>query len=185
ISSSGGSRGAATPGRSIGNCAAWGIPGGRSRVAEVVTALRRSAGVSKDACPQMRPMTARQLCSLFWKGPARRSEDEVAFLTSLARFDGQYARVWSLAEPFARMVRERRADTLAAWIDAVKQDTVRPLMGFAHRLEQDFPAVYEALRLPWSNGLTEGWIHKLKALKRMMYGRAGLALLRHRLLCGT
>ena len=55
-------------------------------------------------------------------------------------------------------------------------------MGFAHRLEQDFQAVCAALRLPWSNGPAEGWIHKLKAIKRMMYGRAGLDLLRRRLL---
>ena len=75
------------------------------------------------------------------------------------------------------MVRQRRADTLAAWIDTVKQGRVRPLMASAHRLEQDFQAVYEALPLPWSNGPTEGWIHKLKPIKRMMYGRAGLDLL--------
>lgn len=42
-----------------------------------------------------------------------------------------------------------------------------------------------ALRLTWSNGTTEGWIHKLKAIKRMMYGWAGLDLLLRQLLSCT
>ena len=36
--------------------------------------------------------------------------------------------------------------------------------------------------LPWSNGQTEGHITKLKLVKRQMYGRAKLDLLRARLL---
>ena len=39
-----------------------------------------------------------------------------------------------------------------------------------------------ALSLLWSNGQTEGHITKLKLVKRQMYGRAKLDLLRARLL---
>jgi transposase len=35
---------------------------------------------------------------------------------------------------------------------------------------------------PWSNGQTEGQINKLKTLKRAMYGRAGVDLLRARMM---
>jgi transposase len=38
---------------------------------------------------------------------------------------------------------------------------------------------------PWSNGQTEGQITKLKLVKRQMYGRANLDLLRARLLAPT
>ena len=38
------------------------------------------------------------------------------------------------------------------------------------------------LELPWSNGQTEGQVNKLKLLKRSMYGRANLDLLRLRVL---
>ena len=54
------------------------------------------------------------------------------------------------------MVRQRRGETLAAWIDAVKHERVRPLMGFAHRLEQDSQAVYEALRQ--AGRYAPGWV---------------------------
>ncbi|MBV8576374.1 MAG: transposase, partial [Acetobacteraceae bacterium] len=45
----------------------------------------------------------------------------------------------------------------------------------------DRPAVEAAIKEPWSNGRTEGQITKLKLLKRQMYGRANLDLLRARL----
>ena len=43
-------------------------------------------------------------------------------------------------------------------------------------------AVESAVTEPWSNGLVEGQINRLKTLKRQMYGRAGVELLRARLL---
>lgn len=56
------------------------------------------------------------------------------------------------------------------------------LQGFARGLHADLPAVRAALALPWSNGQTEGQIHRLSALKRQRYGRAGFDLLRIRVL---
>ena len=43
-------------------------------------------------------------------------------------------------------------------------------------------AVLAALTQPWSNGQTEGQITRLKLVKRQMYGRAKLDLLRARLI---
>jgi transposase len=42
-----------------------------------------------------------------------------------------------------------------------------------------------ALTEPWSNGQTEGQITKLKLVKRQMYGRGKLDLLRARLVVPT
>jgi len=42
--------------------------------------------------------------------------------------------------------------------------------------------VESAVRESWSNGPVEGQINRLRALKRQMYGRAGLELLRARVL---
>ena len=47
---------------------------------------------------------------------------------------------------------------------------------------QDLEAVRNAVLEPWSNGQTEGQINKLKTLKRAMYGRAGVDLLRARMM---
>jgi transposase len=49
-------------------------------------------------------------------------------------------------------------------------------------VERDKAAVVAGLTLPYSNGPVEGFVTKVKLLKRMMYGRASFALLRQRVL---
>jgi transposase len=45
--------------------------------------------------------------------------------------------------------------------------------------------VRAGLSEPWSNGQTEGQVNRLKLLKRQSYGRAGLPLLRQRVLAAA
>jgi transposase len=56
------------------------------------------------------------------------------------------------------------------------------LARFAAGLRRDFEAIKAALELPWSTSPVEGQISRLKMLKRTMYGRASLELLRARVL---
>ncbi len=56
---------------------------------------------------------------------------------------------------------------------------------FAAGLHRDFAAISAALKLPWTTSPVEGQISRLKMLKRTMYGRAGLDLLRARVLHGA
>ena len=55
-------------------------------------------------------------------------------------------------------------------------------MRFCDGLRRDEKAVNAAVVLPWSNGQVEGQIHRLKLVKRQMYGRAKFNLLRRRVL---
>jgi len=59
---------------------------------------------------------------------------------------------------------------------------VSEIRSFATGIRQDEAAVTAALTYAWSNGQVEGQINKLKLLKRQMYGRAKLDLLKARLL---
>jgi len=45
--------------------------------------------------------------------------------------------------------------------------------------------VKAGLTLSWSNGQTEGQVHRLKLIKRQMYGRGHFTLLRKRVLHRT
>jgi transposase len=56
------------------------------------------------------------------------------------------------------------------------------LARFARGLQDDLVAIKAGLTLKWSNGVTEGQIHRLKLVKREGYGRAGFALIRQRVL---
>ena len=83
------------------------------------------------------------------------------------------------ARQFLEMIRTRDA---AAWPRWLQEAQDSPLASFARRLTRDKNAVDAALRMPWSNGMVEGHIHRLKLLKRQMYGRVGFDLLRLRVL---
>ena len=50
------------------------------------------------------------------------------------------------------------------------------------QLAHPIPPGTAGLTLEWSNGVTEGQIHRLKLVKRQAYGRAGFTLLRQRVL---
>jgi transposase len=84
-----------------------------------------------------------------------------------------------LAKEFFRIVRQRDIHALTPWFEATK---VSALSGFAAHLAKDKDAVQAALKLPWSQGQVEGQVHRLKLIKRQMYGRAGFDLLRLRVL---
>ncbi|MFC4590005.1 ISL3 family transposase [Sphaerisporangium corydalis] len=73
---------------------------------------------------------------------------------------------------------------LTACIDQTRQVDLPHLHAFTRGLDYDRDAVNAALTLPFHNGGTEGVNTKTKMIKRQMYGRAGFALLRHRILLG-
>jgi transposase len=77
------------------------------------------------------------------------------------------------------IIRKRDVAAWPAWLDAAERS---PYARFARHLRRDQAAVAAALQLPWSNGMVEGQVHRLKLLKRQMYGRAGFDLLRLRVL---
>lgn len=88
------------------------------------------------------------------------------------------ARARVLADQFTTMVRNRSANQLGAWLAEAEGSL---LSAFARGLKKDQAAVSAALSEPCSNGQTEGQINRLKLIKRQMYGRAGIALLKARI----
>jgi transposase len=73
-------------------------------------------------------------------------------------------------------------EKLEQWIIAARQSGIDAMQHFARRLLQDIDAVRNAVTERWSNGQTEGQISRLKTVKRSMYNRAGVELLRARML---
>jgi hypothetical protein len=71
---------------------------------------------------------------------------------------------------------------LEDWMTAVEASDLPALHAFVRGLRKDLDAVVAGLSLPYSNGPIEGTNTKFKLLKRQMYGRAGFALLRQRIL---
>jgi transposase len=80
------------------------------------------------------------------------------------------------------MLTELTGQDLPQWI-ADASDAGRPgISPFAKGLKQDLDAVTNGLTMPWSSGPVEGRVNHIKMIKRQMFGRAGLPLLRKRVL---
>nr|WP_070328422.1 ISL3 family transposase [Exiguobacterium aurantiacum] len=68
------------------------------------------------------------------------------------------------------------------WCEQAERMNETPLSSFATYIRGDVDAIRLGMTLPWSNGMVEGQVNRLKTIKRQMYGRAGLALLRIKIL---
>jgi len=53
---------------------------------------------------------------------------------------------------------------------------------FINVIERDMEAVRNAIKYEYSNGLVEGYINKLKVIKRIMYGRCSFETLKTKIL---
>jgi transposase len=104
----------------------------------------------------------------------------------LADVRGHCAQLDRLAEhvtSFAKMMTKRTGQQdLACWLERVDADDQPELHTFAAGIRHDLAAVTAGLSLPYSSGSTEGNVNRLKAIKRQMYGRASLDLLRKRVI---
>jgi transposase len=127
-------------------------------------------------------MTATRAARLFLSKEADRRPADQALLTRLLRLNPVMPLTFAQVQAFCRMLREHRGHEFDAWITAVQQTGVKELRAFMKGLLQDAAAVRAGLSLVWSNGPTEGFIHRLKLIKRQAYGRAGVDFLRHRIL---
>ncbi|WP_203787764.1 transposase, partial [Longispora fulva] len=76
------------------------------------------------------------------------------------------------------------ADLLDDWIIRARTAGMPHLHAFTRGLDFDRDAVQAAVTLAFHNGGTEGVNTKTKRIMRQMHGRAGFALLRHRILLG-
>jgi transposase len=114
--------------------------------------------------------------------PADRPPADQAHLDRLAAGDPGLKDVITLAERFAGLIRTRSVTGLDPWLSDAAAGRHPEFRTLARSITQDEAAVRAALTHAWSNGPTEGSVNKLKAVKRQMFGRAGFALLRARVL---
>ncbi len=72
---------------------------------------------------------------------------------------------------------------LYLFIEKYQKSVIGNIRTFVSGLLKDIEAVENAVSSQLSNGFLEGGNNRLKMIKRMMYGRAGLPLLRAKVLC--
>jgi transposase len=82
----------------------------------------------------------------------------------------------------AKMVMALEGGKLDGWLKEAEACRALATRNFAWGLGKDLAAMGAGRTEAWSNGPVEGFVHKLKLLKRQGNGRAGFELLRARML---
>jgi transposase len=108
--------------------------------------------------------------------------EQEAYLERLGAVDPALADARRLTQEFARMARNLAGPELDGWLREAEASPAPVMRRFAAGLRKDLDAVRAGLTEGWSNGPVEGFIHKLKLLKRQGYGKANFDLLRTRTL---
>lgn len=86
---------------------------------------------------------------------------------------------------FRKMIHgEDDAPDIAGWIRMASECQVREMTEFAEYIRKDKDAIEQACLTNYSNAVMEGTVNKIKAVKRSMYNRAGVQMLRAKLIYG-
>jgi len=127
-------------------------------------------------------LTPRRATWLVLRREAKRTTAEVQQLAQLREQAADVAEAIDLVQDFATLVRQRQPTQLDPWLKRATTSTIEALRRFATGLYEDYEAVKAGVTLPWSTSPVEGYINRLKMLKRQMFGRAHLDLLSRRFL---
>jgi transposase len=141
-----------------------------------------AGSLALNRSPEFRTPSPRRASWLLLKPADELEKEEIDFVRELTGKQPEIQTVQTLAKEFQRIVRERAERSFDAWRESVGENQIPEMQSFAASLMTDETAVRQALKSEWSSGQVEGKINRLKMLKRQMYGRANLDLLRLRVL---
>ncbi|MFF4429752.1 ISL3 family transposase [Streptomyces sp. NPDC001513] len=129
-----------------------------------------------------RPPSPRAVAGWILRHPDTLTESEQLQLKNVRTHCPELDALTRHVRSFAAMLTGRQGERLPDWLDAVRQDDLPSLHTLAAGIDRDRDAVIAGLTLPWSSGVVEGHVNRIKMLKRQMFGRAGFDLLRKRVL---
>jgi transposase len=128
------------------------------------------------------PPTVREVTGWLARHPDSLTEDEQPKLKALLDRCPELHAADGHIRTFAAMLTQLSGQDLPQWISDVKAAGLPGLSSFAAGLEQDLDAVTQGLTSHWNSGPVEGRVNHIKMIKRQMFGRARLPLLRKRVL---
>jgi transposase len=120
---------------------------------------------------------------LFVLDPTTLKADAYRFLLEVLYAEANLLQLYVLAQGFRRLITTHRHQALLDhWLHQAEASPFPEFQRFANGLRQDEEAVRAALKHAWSNGPVEGQILRLKLIRRQMFGRGSLDLLKRRVM---
>jgi transposase len=128
------------------------------------------------------PPTVRDVTGWIARHPDSLTDDDRPRLKALLERCPELQTASGQVRAFAVMMARLSGQDLPQWISDAKASALPGISSFATGLEQDLDAVTQGLTTRWNSGPVEGRVNHIKMIKRQMFGRAGLPLLRKRVL---
>lgn len=153
--------------------------GCRLRLQPHLEAVKRRSGGRKES--RLRLPSARSSSWMLLQ-PEKLKDEEQKMVELLCQLSPEIKQAQELALKFVGIIKGRRVDELREWLVKASCSGLAEFRRFARGVTVDLSAVRGALLYEWSQGQVEGQVHRLKMIKRQMYGRAKLDLLRARVL---
>ena len=108
------------------------------------------------------------------------TEDENNLISTLKNLQW-FIEIRNAAKSFYEIIKGSNVDNLHSWLECYKNTGIAKLKTFIIGIKLDIKAVENAIVYPISNGIVEGFVNKLKTIKRLLYGRASLELLNRKM----
>jgi transposase len=142
--------------------------------------------VVAPAAPTVRTVTRRLTPRLVTRclagNPPANSDEDQRQVAELCQTIPDLAEARELATQFRALITGHQLQQLVPWLQQAATSHLVEFQALAASLVRDQAAVEQAIATKWSSGQVEGQVNRLKLMKRMMYGRGKLDLLRKRVI---
>ena len=109
------------------------------------------------------------------------NEQEESLIRKLLSLDW-FSTIYHAASEFRALLKSGNPNRLTRWILDYEHAPIERLRRFVYGIKKDVKAVKNCITCPVSNGIVEGYVNKIKEVKRVMFGRASLNLLKRKLI---
>lgn len=109
------------------------------------------------------------------------NEQESRLIAKLLNLE-TFSTLYNAAAEFKSLLKSNDPERLTTWIRAYENSSLQRLKRFVRGVKMDIKAVRNCITHPVSNGIVEGFVNKIKEVKRVMFGRASLELLKRKMI---
>ena len=159
-----------------------GYTGTFSGVRMTVEKIRKERKNLNDSLPQAKLISRKKIGSLLWRLPVDLIDEELRVLKQIFKRYPELGTFYQSVQILRKSIKDADYSLFLSWL----REKLTPDNGYFHnyalQLRSELQAIKQSFLTCFSNGPMEGHIHRLKLLKRMMYGRAKIGLLEKRVL---
>lgn len=132
----------------------------------------------RSALIPVKAMTSIVCNSMVGRGLSEEGKNLLELLNETDWFNQMYEAACS----FYKVIKGNEPMNLIRWMKAYWKTKIPHLKTFIKGIKLDYAAVKNTIIQDVTNGITEGFVNKLKTVKRLMYGKASIRLLKNKLI---